>query len=565
MAPLNKIPYNLEHELEVQEVRDELDIDLVPGTEVMTDLRSMHFVSDSKHHVLIPHPSDDPRDPLNWTKTWKVLLATGSFLTAFINALGPLSIAPQAPALMIEWDRSLSDILQFSGICILVLGFSNFFWVPLATKYGRRVALIFSTLIGTGACIWRAEAKSYNSFMGAVVIHGFSVGVCETISPMIISDVFFLHERGSYMTLYMWSYFSALILGPVFAGIMTDRYGWRSFWWLTVAAYVFLLAWCVFLVPETSWDRRAPLPVQTTTEVAADKTPDEMIEHTTEEVLRDEKDVTVTSPVTAIAPHDVVNQLAPVLHKGMPSRGQFAPICIGENALNQSIFRALWTPVVLFTFPIVQWGSFVFSWSSSCLLFVNLTQSQVFSAPPYNFNSTQVGYTNFAIFVGATIGLLVTGPFSDWISMRATKKNKGIREPEMRLPALIPFALVIIVQMTIVGVGYQRKWHWAIIVVIGYTLTGFQVASIPSIASTYAVDSYTPVAGYFFVSATVNKNLWGYGVSKFVTPWTISSGFIIPFMTNAAIMFFILLVGIVYYYYGKTFRRWTRNSSVHDM
>jgi hypothetical protein len=54
---------------------------------------------------------------------------------------------------------------------------------------------------------------------------------------------------------------------------------------------------------------------------------------------------------------------------------------------------------------------------------------------------------------------------------------------------------------------------------IGYTFGGIQVAALPSIFSTYAVDSYKPVTGAIFVTITVNKNLYGYGVSKYITPW----------------------------------------------
>lgn len=558
---VTEIPYNVEHELEIQEVKDELDIDMVPGTEIMTDLKNVHFATNGHNSVLIPQPSNNPHDPLNWNKKWKIALVFGQAFISFFNALGPLSISPQAPAYMAEWNRSLADVIQFTGVCILVFGFSNFLWVPIATKYGRRVVILTSTLVGLGACIWRAMSHSYGSFMGAVVVHGIASGVSETIPPMLIADVFFLHERGAYMTLYMWSYFGAYILGPVFSGIMTERYGWRSFWWLNVAGYCFLLAWCVFLVPETSWDRQAPLPVETKTEIS-EKASDTMIETKQEVLLRSQDELSsgLGSPVA----HDVVEHVASFLAKGYPSRTQFLPIRIGKNATPHSLFRAFWTPIRLMAFPIVEWGSFVFSWSASCFLMINLTQSQVFGAAPYNFTTAQVGYTNFGTFIGATIGLLVSGPFSDWVSQRATKKNKGVREPEMRLPSLIPFVLVIIVQMLVVSLGYQYKWHWAIIVVIGYTLTGLQVASIPSIASTYAVDCYKPVAGDYFVSATVNKNLWAYGVAKFITPWTEKSGYIPAFMTNMSLMLFFMGLGIVFYYYGKTMRKWTRNSSVHS-
>ncbi|KAK0945149.1 hypothetical protein LTS01_026068, partial [Friedmanniomyces endolithicus] len=65
--------------------------------------------------------------------------------------------------------------------------------------------------------------------------------------------------------------------------------------------------------------------------------------------------------------------------------------------------------------------------------------SQNFANPPYNFRPQSIGFMNFAILVGAMIGLATAGPFSDWISARATRKNRGIREPEMRLPAMSAF------------------------------------------------------------------------------------------------------------------------------
>lgn len=46
------------HQLEA-----ELQIQIVPGTEIMTDVGSHHFVK-SSDRVLVPQPSEDPHDPL---------------------------------------------------------------------------------------------------------------------------------------------------------------------------------------------------------------------------------------------------------------------------------------------------------------------------------------------------------------------------------------------------------------------------------------------------------------------------------------------------------------------
>lgn len=87
--------------------------------------------------------------------------------------------------------------------------------------------------------------------------------------------------------------------------------------------------------------------------------------------------------------------------------------------------------------------------AANALLAVNILQSPGLAAPPYNFTPTQVGYANFALVGGGVIGLAVAGPWSDRISRKATEKNKGIREPEMRLISLVPFAIAAAVGLVV--------------------------------------------------------------------------------------------------------------------
>ena len=102
------------------------------------------------------------------------------------------------------------------------------------------------------------------------------------------------------------------------------------------------------------------------------------------------------------------------------------------------------------------------SWTASRFLTTNLTQSQVFAAPPYNLSSQSIGFMNFAVLIGAFIGLATNGPLSDWIAARATKKNRGVREPVMRLPTMIPYVCLMILGNFVVAFGYQQKWDWKV-------------------------------------------------------------------------------------------------------
>ncbi|KAJ5308607.1 hypothetical protein PENANT_c044G04527 [Penicillium antarcticum] len=537
----------------LHQLEEELGTVIYPGTEIMADVGTHHFVksSSTSDRVLVPQPSQDPHDPLNWNRFWKMSAMAVSTLTSFSQGFGPLALAPMFPQLMEAFESDLASVVQFTGVCILVLGFSNFFWIPIQTSYGRRPVLIFSTLICLISNIWRATATSYGSYMGACVLNGFGAGPAETSQPEIITDIMFLHERGAYNTMYFTAYFGSLMVGPIIAGPMAEHSGWRSFFWLNVGLLGLTLLLQIFLFPETKWHRAHP------DEGAQGQQPSVLAKKESET----EKPVEVTQ-------HENVNAESgdrdPYLHKGTPSKKQFKLWQLDGNNI-KTVLIAFYIPWKLLTFPIVELAAFVVSWSASCFLTLNLTQSQAFAEPPYNFNSQTIGFFNFAILIGAFIGLATNGLLSDWVSMKATRKNRGIREPEMRLPAMIPYVIISIIGNFIVAFGYEYKWDWKVIVIIGYTAAGIQVAALPAITSTYAVDSYKPVAGSIFVSITVNKNLWGYGFSKFITPWVEESGFVKPIMLNMTLATLWCLCAIPFYFYGKKFRGWTAKSSVHKM
>jgi hypothetical protein len=225
---------------------------------------------------------------------------------------------------------------------------------------------------------------------------------------------------------------------------MADHVGWRAFWWMNVAMIALSIIMVIFMFPETRWNRASGL------EQTADRSPATTSSIENEKaVLENEKngadiDHVLTQTSTNQNGLTEVETAArdPYLGKGTPSKAQWRLFQPNRHPF-KSIALDLWIPWKLFAFPIVEFAAFVVSWSCSSFLTINLTQSQALAAPPYNFNSQTIGFTNFAILVGAGIGLATAGPFSDWVSDRATRKNGGIREPEMRLVAMIPYMAIM--------------------------------------------------------------------------------------------------------------------------
>jgi hypothetical protein len=242
---------------------------------------------------------------------------------------------------------------------------------------------------------------------------------------------------------------------------MALHVGWRSFWWFNVAAFVFIILAAVFAFPETKWHRAHPNEIHNTQASATSTAESASADGKEKEESPEDSPKKVETQLEVQSPPAEETTMDPFLHKGQPSKRQFH-IYQPDPHWVKSLFLAFWVPWRLLAFPIVEYAAFVVSWSASCFLTANLTQSQAFGAPPYNWSSQSIGFTNFASLVGAMIGLATNGPLSDWISMRATKKNRGIREPEMRLPTLIPYVIIGIIGNFIIAFGYQYHWDWRV-------------------------------------------------------------------------------------------------------
>lgn len=78
----------------------------------------------------------------------------------------------------------------------------------------------------------------------------------------------------------------------------------------------------------------------------------------------------------------------------------------------------------------------------------------------YDFESYQVGLCFISGVIGALIGIFAGGHLSDWVADVLTKRNGGVREPEMRLPAMIPPLITTPLALILFGVGIEQRLHW---------------------------------------------------------------------------------------------------------
>lgn len=75
----------------------------------------------------------------------------------------------------------------------------NIFIVPISNIFGRRPVAIFFGVLVVLTNVWQAVATSHDSLLAARACNGIAAATSETIMVQTIADMFFLHERASWM------------------------------------------------------------------------------------------------------------------------------------------------------------------------------------------------------------------------------------------------------------------------------------------------------------------------------------------------------------------------------
>lgn len=125
----------------------------------------------------------------------------------------------------------------------------------------------------------------------------------------------------------------------------------------------------------------------------------------------------------------------------------------------ESLWKLFVRPVAFSILPQVLWATLVMSGTIGFLVAISSNFAPAFETA-YGFKPWQSGLCFIAALIGALIGIFVGGHFSDWIADRQTQRNGGVREPEMRLPAILVSAITAPLALVLYGVGIQYKLHW---------------------------------------------------------------------------------------------------------
>lgn len=486
--------------------RREIDLleqsDGVPGTNDLVDVKNER---DDIHHrgkdvVLIPQPSADPNDPLNWSYFRKcIFMSQAIFATFLICALTAIFGITTEGLESVGVDNTV--INRGTAASFILFGWMNVLFQPLSMSYGRKfLVLMMSFGCGVAAVMWDAYSFSNGSYYGARILQGILGAPVESLVEVLVADVFFEHERALWMSLYGFALQGGATWGPVAGAWMAQNMSWQWVFYFIAIFSGAIGVIMIFCFEESGYVRKFPviegdpLPNVTDSSKDAEKGSESLnLQESPRELGGLEQ---APAPKTYWKRIQFFTKLRP-----FPTFSQFA--------------RPL---MVLYKLPHIQWAGWMVASSLCGFNVVTGTITMVFSAPPYNFSVGSIGLCYIGAAVGVIIGVVASGPFNDWICLQIARARGGKHEAEDRIYVSLPLIVLFPAGYIMYGVGAARGVHWSC-PIIGLGVLGYCMVNSSVVPYTYAIDAASGIGSDCIVAIILMRNTIGFAVSFGITPW----------------------------------------------
>ncbi|KFG84180.1 Major Facilitator Superfamily protein [Metarhizium anisopliae] len=507
--------------------------EVVPGTVHLVDLRDA-TAGEAGTVELVPKPSDNPEDPLNWSRLRKYK-AVAMVLVYTLGVGMPTTLQYSVLSdITKETGISTAALVQGTGVMFLFLGWGCLLTQPIALAYGRRGMYLMSLLATVPLMVWTAYSRSAGEWYAHRILLGLFASPIEALPEVSIPDIFFAHERGSWMSLYVFTLFGSNFLAPILAGFFAEAYGWR--WTMHFGAIIAAVAFVIlFLFMEETMYFRETL---------------EGLEDV-DDSLHDAKDKS-NAGETTVSSTSRDSEKHSARHYGQ----KLKPFSRMEGRPpKKQMFLSMILPLpIILQFPNIAWAGFIYGINLSWYNVLNATTDPILSTAPYNWSTSGVGLIYVGPIIGAALGSLWSGIIADRLTLTLARRNKGVREPEQRLWPLALSAVLSCVGLIIWGVGAQHNVHWAGLA-IGLGILTFSCVTGGSIALSYNVDCFKDISGESTTSVIIIRNTLGFAISYGITPWYTNMGlqscFIVAgFLSLGCTSSFLLMI-----WKGKSLRR----------
>ncbi|KAJ5204486.1 MFS-type transporter [Penicillium cinerascens] len=501
----------------------------------------------SEDIVLYPEPTDSPNDPLNWS-TWRKYWHAS--LVLFIVGLTAATSNDASSAqygMNIQLGVSWGAMNTASGILFLSIGYATLLLAPIPSLYGRRMVYIICLLWSIIGSVWMARTQNTQDALWNQLFVGASEACAEATAQLSLSDLFYQHRRGMSMGLYVLATSVGTFLGPLIAGFIADNAGWRWVGWAGAILSVATLILFYFGFEETTFDRKFALQGVTP--------PSPPHPATTPEAL--EKFATPTGNTSVVSTRDVENGSRDPRKSYLQQIALVTPSPTLRGTGFKQYLESLWHTLKVFGFPAVWYSGLQWGAQDGWLTFYLTIEEDNWVGPPWNYSDNAAAIMNVSTLIGAVIGCIYGGWFSDTFVQWMAKRNNNVFEPEHRLWLMFPAAVISPAGLMLFGIGSDKGWSWPG-PYVGLGMIGFGWGCAGDLSMAYLQDAYPEMVLEGMVGVSVINNTIGCIFSFVAGDWLAVQSVSQVFIAMGVMSFVFMMTTAPMIYWGSISRAWTK-------
>lgn len=481
---------------------------------------TVRLITEDEDIKLIPEPTNSPNDPLNWSpmrKYWHSALVL--YIVAFTAATS--NDAGAGGEAMVDY-LGISYAVQntAAGVLFIGIGYWTLLGSPLTTLYGRRIMYLVCLIWSFIGAIWYANIKTRQDAIWNQLFVGASESCGEAVAQLSLSELFYQHQRGTVLGLYILATSIGTFLGPLVAGYISAD-SWRWIGWTTVIITGITFIVFYFGLEETTFDRTVLIGTegpQSSPVVSAKATDPDHSKLPVELQAKPKTDDEKPSPEAALEAHEVRKSYWERIRLITPASN------LEGTGFKQYIQR-LWSTIKLFYFPAVVFAGLQWGAQDAWLSFYLTVEEDTWYDAPWYYTDAEVAIMNIPTLLGAIIGCVYGGWFSDrFVRWIAKRYRNGISEAEDRLWLLLPSALVNPAGLMLFGITSAKGYNWPA-PYVGLGFIGFGWGCAGDLGMAYLMDAYPDMVLEGMVGVAVINNslacVFTFCTSK--STWTSSS------------------------------------------
>ena len=405
-----------------------------------------------------------------------------AFVSVIASTLSPL-LAANTVTLSLVFDKKFTETALLTGYHLCGVGVAGFIFVASARVWGKRHLYLLGMILIIISSAWGgASGRNFKSLLWARVVQGIGLAPFEALVNASVGDLYFVHvscfpnghfillklqqERGKRMALSNLALFGGAFFTPVVVGKITHTIGWQWSFYLIAIFCGALLPFVFFFVPETAYPRGDFITTESDMREGINRDKPSFGQRIPDQSNSNgavKKQRSFTSRPSLSQKEDFDNQNMPLASEcTVRPKASFAKSLLPFNGrkTDENFFKLIVRPLPLFFHPAVLWACLIQGALIGWTVMIGVVLAAIFLGPPLWFDEVKTGYMYTGPFLGAILGFIIAGLFSDWATNFMIRHNKGIYEPEFRILLVIPQLVFGCAGLYGFGITASHVTHW---------------------------------------------------------------------------------------------------------